>query len=230
MTSAIIPAYNEEQFIGTTVRVLHAAGIVDEIIVVDDRSSDETARVAAEAGARVIRLRHHRGKRGAQEAGVRVARGAILLLLDADLGETVSEARKLLEPVVAGQCDMTIAVFPTRPGRGGGMGLVVRLARWGIRRITGKEMQAPLSGQRALRRSVWVHARGIAKGFGSEVALAIDAIRTGHSVLEIPVEMDHRVTGNDLAGILHRARQFLDVACALWVRRGWRRPRPPAHS
>lgn len=230
MTSAVIPAYNEQGYIEVTVRALAAASLADEIIVVDDGSTDHTARVATEAGAKVIRLRRRRGKRAAQDAGARAARGNILLFLDADLGETVTEARKLLDPVMEGVCDMTVGVFPARPGRGGGMGLVVRLARWGIRRITGLEMQAPLSGQRALRRVVWVHARGIARGFGSEVALTIDAICSGHSILEVPVEMDHRVTGNDLRGFLHRARQFVDVARALWVRRKWRCPYRPVRS
>ena len=222
MTSAIIPAHNEADRIAATVRALASTGVADEIIVVDDGSDDHTGRLAAEAGAKVIHLRHRRGKRGALDAGARAAKGNCLLFLDADLGDTANQAGDLLGPVLSGECDMTIGVFPSRPGRGGGLGLVVRLARWGIRRITGRTMQAPLSGQRALRRSVWARARGIARGFGSEVAMTIDAICSGYHVLEVPVEMDHRVTANDLAGYRHRARQFMDVARALWVRRKWR--------
>jgi len=229
MTSAVIPAYNEEETIERTVRALASTGIADEIIVVDDGSTDRTAHLAATAGAKVIRLRRRRGKRGAQDAGARAAKGNYLLFLDADLGETASEATKLLAPVLRGDCDMSIGVLPKRPGRGGGVGLVVRLARWGIRRTTGLIMEAPLSGQRALRRAVWAHARGLARGFGTEVALTIDAVAAGYRVLEVPVNMDHRVTGNDLRGILHRARQFRDVALALWARRKWR-CRPPRRS
>lgn len=222
MTSAIIPAYNEENYIETTVRALASSGLVDEILVVDDASEDRTAHVATQAGAKVLRLRRRRGKRAALDAGARAARGNYLLFLDADIGETATEAAKLLEPVHRGECDMSIGVLPSRPGRGGGFGLVVRLARWGIRRITGVTMEAPLSGQRALRRAVWTRARGVAHGFGNEVALTIDAICAGYRVMEVPVQMDHRVTGNDLRGILHRARQFRDVARALWIRRKWR--------
>jgi glycosyltransferase involved in cell wall biosynthesis len=222
MTSAIIPAHNEAERIVATVQALAATAIADEVIVVDDGSEDHTGRLAGEAGAKVIRLRHRRGKRGALDAGARAARGNYLLFLDADLGDTAKQAGALLSPVLAGECDMTIGVFPTRPGRGGGLGLVVRFARWGIHRITGRTMQAPLSGQRALRRAVWARSRGIARGFGSEVAMTIDAICSGYHVLEVPVEMDHRVTGSDLAGYRHRARQFVDVARALWVRRKWR--------
>lgn len=102
------------------------------------------------------------------------------------------------------------------------MGLVVGLARRGIEVITGQTMRAPLSGQRALRRIIWNNARGMAPGFGTEVALTIDAMVCGFRVLEVPVDMDHRVTGRDWPSMRHRARQFVDVARALWIRRKWR--------
>ena len=222
MISAIIPAYNEEAYIADTVNALVQTGLVDEIIVVDDASTDRTFRVASATGVKTIRLRRRRGKRAAQDAGARAARGNYLLFLDADLGATAANVAPLLDPVLKGECDMTVGVFPARPGRGGGFGLVVGLARYGIFKITGRVMEAPLSGQRALRRSVWAHARGAARGFGSEVALTIDALCAGYSVMEVPVEMDHRVTTNDMAGFRHRARQFIDVLRALWVRRKWR--------
>lgn len=222
MISAVIPAYNEEQCIEETILALRDSGQVEEIIVVDDGSTDHTYRVASATGAKVLCLRHHRGKRGAQDAGCRAAHGNFLLFLDADLGATAANVRPLIEPVLNGECDMTIGVLPSQPGKGGGFGLVVGLARYGIFRMTGRTMEAPLSGQRALRRAVWSHARGLARGFGSEVALTIDAICAGYTVIEVPVEMAHRVTGNDLPGFLHRARQFRDVALALWVRRKWR--------
>ena len=222
MISAVIPAYNEEDRIEETVRALAQSGLADEIVVVDDASTDHTYRVAAATGAKVVHLRRRRGKRGAQDAGARAAHGNYLLFLDADLGATAANAGPLIEPVLNGECDMTIGVLPSQAGKGGGFGLVVGLARYGIFRITGQIMEAPLSGQRAMRRAVWARARGVARGFGSEVALTIDALRSGYSVMEVPVNMSHRVTGNDLQGILHRARQFWDVGRALWIRRKWR--------
>jgi glycosyltransferase involved in cell wall biosynthesis len=230
MTSAVIPAFNEEQYIESTVRALASSGLADEIIVVDDGSTDHTYRVAASAGAKALHLRHRRGKRGAQDAGVRAARGNVLLFLDADLGETAANAGPLLNPVLDGECDMAIGILPSQPGKGGGFGLVVGLARYGIFRVTGRTMEAPLSGQRALRRAVWARARGVAHGFGAEVALTIDAICAGYHVIEVPVDMSHRVTGNDLEGFRHRARQFVDVARALWVRRKWRCHQPVRRS
>jgi glycosyltransferase involved in cell wall biosynthesis len=222
MISVIIPAYNEAERIEKTLCALHEIPDLEEILVVDDGSTDSTAQIADRAGATVLRLPQNRGKGHALTLGVQATRGDILLLLDADLGESATEAVKLLAPVLNDEADMTIATFPVIPGAGGGVGLVVRLARSGIRRITGRAMIAPLSGQRALRRAVLNETEGFAGGFGAEVGLTIDALCAGFRVLEVPTEMTHRITGRDAGAVRHRARQFLAVLCALQARRGKR--------
>jgi glycosyltransferase involved in cell wall biosynthesis len=221
MTSAVIPAFNEAERIGKTIAALKRLPEIDEIVVVDDGSTDDTASAAEAAGARVVRQSPNRGKGAALTAGIKSAQGDILLLLDADLGETADQAASLLPPVMNGEADMSIATFPVIPGKGGGFGFVVRLARNGILKRTGKEMQAPLSGQRAIRREV-LEKIGIAGGFGAEVALTIDALCAGFHVVEVPTTMTHRVTGRDWKAMRHRARQFNAVARALWARRGRR--------
>jgi hypothetical protein len=92
---------------------------------------------------------------------------------------------------------------------------VVRLSRWGIRRATGQTMIAPLSGQRCLTLPAFVAARPLAHGFGVETAMTIDVLRAGYRVLEVPTQMDHRVTGNDWRAQRHRLRQLRDVLRAL---------------
>ncbi len=218
----MIPAYNEEARIEETVRALQDLPGVDEVIVVDDGSADATAGRAEAAGARVVLLTPNRGKGEALAAGMAAAHGGILLLLDADLGATASQADRLLEPVKRGEADMTIARFPVISGKGGGFGLVVRLARWGILRTTGRRMAAPLSGQRAIRRAVWERVGGFAPGFGAEVALTIDALCAGFRVVEVETTMMHRVTGRDWKGVRHRMGQFVAVLRALWPRRSRR--------
>ena len=104
----------------------------------------------------------------------------VLVLLDGDLGATAAEAGTLLEPVLAGAADMTIATLP-KPPASGGFGLVKGLARWGIRRLSGFEPTAPLSGQRALSRAAWEAATPFATGYGVEVGLTVRAARAGHA-------------------------------------------------
>jgi glycosyltransferase involved in cell wall biosynthesis len=223
LVSAVIPAYREEERIGATVHELRIAlgawaaqrGEA-EVLVVDDGSPDRTGAVAEEAGARVLRLPRNRGKGGALAAGLAAARGRWLLLLDADTGATAPEALKLLAPVVAGEADMTVATFPPQPG--GGFGFVRRLAAWGLARSGAPPMQAPLSGQRALSRAAWERLGRLDPGFGIEMGLNLDAARAGLRVLEVPTLMAHRVTFRDVAGFLHRARQFRDVLRAILAR------------
>jgi len=223
MISAIIPAYNEAERIGATIQGIRQIKEVDEILVVDDGSTDGTSQAAETAGATVIRMDVNQGKGAALDKGASIAHSDILLLLDADLGSSSSQANALLEPVTSGHADMTIASFPVIPGKGGGIGMVVRLARWGICRATGANVFSPLSGQRAMRREVWEKLGGFERGFGAEVALTIDALRWGFKVVEVPVNMTHSVTGRDWKAVRHRARQFAAVARALWKRRGIRR-------
>lgn len=221
MISALIPARNESDRILATLKAVRRIEGVREIVVIDDGSTDDTGSLASEAGARVVRLPVNRGKGAALTAGLQAAAGDVLLLLDADLGATAAEAGCLLAPVTAGQADLAIATFPRVAGRGGGVGLVVGLARRGIRDATGREMEAPLSGQRALRREVLQSVLPLPSGFGVEVAMTIGALRGGYRVVEVPTTMTHRVTGRTPRAILHRARQYAAVAAAL---RAVRRP------
>lgn len=223
MITAIVPAFNEQQRIAETIAAIRAIPEVAEVIVVDDGSADGTAENAEKAGARVIRQRTNRGKGAAIATGVASAAGDILLLLDADLGSSASEARALLEPVLADKADMTIATFPVIPGKGGGLGLVVGQARDGIREMTGVTMQAPLSGQRAITRKAIESLGSLPAGFGLEVAMTVTALKRGLRVLEVPTTMTHRVTGRSLRDMLHRARQFMAVRHTLAQLRSERR-------
>jgi hypothetical protein len=222
---ALIPAHNEAQRIVATVEAVRAVPSIDRILVIDDCSEDGTAELAHAAGAEVIRLESNIGKGGALQAGLDSVReqADVLVLLDGDLGSTAREAGVLVDPVLAGEADMTIATLPKPPGSGG-FGLVKGLARWGIRRLSGFEATAPLSGQRALSRAAWTAATPFATGYGVEVGLTVRAARAGMRLIEVPTAMGHAATGRDLAGFLHRGRQFVQVARAL-LRSAAERPR-----
>lgn len=233
--SVLIPAYNEVDLISQTVAAALEIPGVTEVIVVDDASTDGTAEAATSAGAhRVIRLHPNAGKGGALNRAWPEARGAILLLLDADLGGSASEGHVLLEPLLCGEADMSIAVFGRSreasdgsgvqglAARSGGFGLVVKTARRGIRWLTGRDITAPLSGQRALRREIVERCGGFPERFGVEVGLTVDVLRMGYRIAEVPVHMVHRASGRDMRGFLHRGRQMQDVLSVL-VRKALRR-------
>jgi glycosyltransferase involved in cell wall biosynthesis len=225
--AVVIPAYNEADRVGATVTAARTLPGVDVVVVVDDGSRDATTAVAREAGARALRYARNHGKAMAMMVGARevaeldrrrpAGGPRHLLFLDADLGATAGCAGPLIEPVAAGEADMTIAVFATRV-KLGGHGFVVRLAGSGIRRAAGWAPAQPLNGQRCLTRAAFEAARPLARGFGVETAMTIDLMRKGMRVVEVEVEMAHRATGSDLPSQLHRARQLADVGLALATR------------
>jgi hypothetical protein len=222
---AVVPAKDEEERVGATVAALREIPAVTHVLVVDDGSDDQTATVAEWAGAsEVLRHGRNRGKAAAMKTGALRARelapGSALLFADADLERSASTLTALVEPVLSGMADMTIAVLPPQDRPGGGFGMVVRTAREGISRLTGWAPQQPLSGQRCLTREAFDAALPLAPGWGVEVGLTIDVLRGGGRVMEVPCELHHRVTGRDLGSQVHRARQLADVARAVADRSG----------
>jgi glycosyltransferase involved in cell wall biosynthesis len=118
MISFVIPAYNEERLLGAALGAIHqaawAVGEPYEVVVADDASTDRTAAVAGEHGARVVRVAH-RQIAATRNAGARAAKGDFLIFVDADT--LVNEA------VVRG------AVAALRGGAAGG-GAAVRFDGW----------------------------------------------------------------------------------------------------
>ncbi|HWG24009.1 glycosyltransferase family 2 protein [Actinospica sp.] len=226
-TAVVISAYRESERIGATVDGARSLPGVDLVIVVDDGSDDdgETARIAKEHGAIVVRHPRNRGKGAAMETGAAAvatiearedaARPRLLLFLDADLEASAGAAAPLTEPVRNGEAGMTIAILPPQHTAGGGHGFVVKLAKDGIRRAVGFEATQPLSGQRCLTREAFEVALPLAHGFGVETGLTIDVLRAGIKVREVEAEFHHRVTGTDFSAQVHRGRQYRDVARAL---------------
>lgn len=215
----LIPAYNEEDIIGDTIHSALSMPGVEEVVVIDDGSEDETPFVAHEAGARVIQMDQNLGKGAAMNKGFSDTDSDILLFIDADLGYCAAETYRLVEPLVADQADMSIAVMQAPPGHKGGFGFVLKLARWGIKKYGGVLVSAPISGQRAIKRKLIEDIGGFERGFGVETALTIDALRKDYKIVEVPLPLSHRTSGRNLKGFMHRGQQFLDIARALWKRR-----------
>lgn len=112
--AAVIPAYNEAATVEDVVRVALDCGCVDEVIVVDSLSTDDTPAVAAEAGARVISA-SVAGKGEAMSAGVAATDADVLLFLDGDLiGLRNEHLQRLVREVEQG-ADMSCGLFDRGP-------------------------------------------------------------------------------------------------------------------
>ncbi|HEX5885866.1 MAG TPA: dolichyl-phosphate beta-glucosyltransferase, partial [Pyrinomonadaceae bacterium] len=207
--SVVIPAYNEAVRLGNTLRAvvdyLRQNSPDAEVIVVDDGSSDQTAELAREAlldagnlRTSVISYKSNLGKGRAVRLGLLAARGEVTLFSDADLSTPITEAPKLIEPILRGECDVAfgsralnrelIGVHqPWRREQGGRVfNLVVRLA-------TGLPFWDTQCGFKAFRMSVCrplVEAATVDR-FGFDVELLYLAFVAGLKLKEIPVRWDH---------------------------------------
>lgn len=212
--SVLIPAYNEEETIEATIDSLRRALPGAELLVIDDCSSDSTAALASAWEVTVLRHERNLGKAGALDTGLKESCGQVVAMVDGDMGSCAGEISHLVEAVLGNQCDMAIALFAS--SRGGGVGLVSNLARWGIYLLTGRKLRAPLSGQRAATRTLMEQCLPRSGGFGLETELTLNALRRGCQIREYATGFVHQGQGWSRAGFCHRGRQFIDVLAALW--------------
>lgn len=215
--SILIPAFNEEKRIGNTLKPLLDSKWIDEIIVIDDGSLDHTAKKAREYGVVVSRLEKNMGKGWALQHGIKQARGNVIGFLDADVEESSIEIEKLIQPIIDGQCDVTIAKFPPSTKKGG-FGFVKKLAQKGVYFYTKKQISSSLSGQRVFKRRVLEDIVLPTGGYGVEVDMTIDILKKGYKIQEVAVNMKHAETGRDLEGFKHRGKQFLHISYVLFKR------------
>ncbi len=109
--TAIVPAYNEAGRIGAVLDVLTTYPNFEEVIVVDDGSTDETEKVVKKYLVRYVKNVSNKGKGYAMDAGVNLSKGDIIFFADADVtGLTHGIINDLLKPVIDGKVDMSIAM------------------------------------------------------------------------------------------------------------------------
>lgn len=213
-TWAVVPAYNEADRIGGTIKGLQHH-VTEQVLVVDDGSWDETYQRAKQSGVEVVRLPQNRGKGRAVTLGIdhvlKKPETSVIVLADADLGESAGDLAELVRTVQEGRADMAIADFRSP----GGFGLARRLASRGIMYLTGFKPNSPLSGQRALSRYAAERLFPYTPGWGLEVGMTVRALWSDLNVLEVPLCLSHRATRRDWAGFWHRGRQCAAIASTL---------------
>jgi glucosyl-3-phosphoglycerate synthase len=223
--SVCIPARDEGSTVGSVVRAVvqpflasaGGNGLVDEVLVLNDGSTDDTADQAAAAGARVVASQGSDGGKGqAMAAALDAADGDLIVFLDADVANTTPAfVTGMLGPLLLhGDEDIALVKgFYTRPlhGEPTGGGRVTELVARPVLELLFPELseiRQPLAGETAAHR--WVFEKvGFADGYGVEIALLIDvATHLGPGVLA-QVDLGERIHRNRP---LHELRpQAVDV-------------------
>lgn len=213
--SIIIPAYNEAERIVDTLDGIVKYEEVNEIIVIDDASTDKTAdlvKAYESEKVKIFSLHKNSGKGHALNEGLKKINKAsnIIGFLDADLGISSSDAIKLIKPILSSTADVTIAQFKPAKKKGG-LGFVKKLAKNSVYELTGVELNSTLSGQRFFKKEVLDIFDEIPYGYGVEVGMTVDILNSGFRVKEVLVDMTHAETGRDLKGFIHRGKQYLHI-------------------
>ena len=229
-----MPARNEAQCIGAVVRELLAlrtpdgAALLMEVVVADNGSTDATARIAADAGARVVAVAQAGYGRACWE-GVRASRGNVLLFVDGDGAADAADAPSLLDAVADGA---QLAIGVRHAPDAGAMTVTQRfgnaLACW-LMRLLWRMPVADLGPHRAIRREAFDALDMQDRSFGWTVEMQVRAHALGLRVAERPVCWHARTGGvskisGTLRGVVGAGLGILGMIARLW----WReRRRPP---
>ncbi|MFQ5575326.1 MAG: glycosyltransferase family 2 protein [Terriglobia bacterium] len=198
----IIPAYNEEDRIGTVLEAVTGSDLVDEVIVVNDGSRDATGSVVEKHGVRLVNRSANGGKGAAMQDGLQATNADIIGFVDADLVNfTADHLRSLIEPLLADRALlMTLGKF-TR-GR--------KRTDWAQRLVPS------ISGQRFLRREVLEGMPDLSNaGFGVETLISRHVKSIGARTTEVLLPRASQVMKEEkmgpIAGFLDRLRMYKEI-------------------
>ncbi|MBI1878579.1 MAG: glycosyltransferase family 2 protein, partial [Chloroflexi bacterium] len=189
-----IPAFNEAQAIKLVLESLRTPGFdfVQEIIVIDDGSSDNTACIAQEVGERVIRHQQNMGYGASLKTGIRAAQTEFVLTMDADDQHHAEDVQRLWD--MAGDYDMVVgqrtglrqSPFWRMPGKW----LLWIMANY----LTRRSIPDLNSGLRLIRRDIALKYLHVCpSGFSFSTTITITLLNRGYKVAYIPIEIKKRV-------------------------------------
>ncbi|MGB7217477.1 MAG: glycosyltransferase family 2 protein [Vicinamibacterales bacterium] len=190
-TSVIVPAFDEGPSIGSLVADLRSTAAWREILVIDDGSTDETGKLAAAAGARVIRHPYNKGNGAAVKTGIRHATGSFILIIDADGQHRAADAPRLVS-----QLNVYDLVVGARSAASQASA-ARRIGNLWLNQIAGYLAERTIpdltSGFRAARRErllEFLHL--LPNGFSTPTTTTLAFLKAGYSVRFEPIEAANR--------------------------------------
>jgi glycosyltransferase involved in cell wall biosynthesis len=200
--SVVIPAYNEQDAIAAVVKGL-PPGLANEIIVVDNGSTDATALRAEEAGARVVK-EARRGYGAACYKGLLAAGEAnVIVFLDGDNSDDPAELPCLLAPIKDGQADFVVGSRLSGSLEPAAMPSHARLGNWlvaGLMRSAYKVKITDIGSFRAIRKDILLSLGMEQMTFGWPVEMLVKAARQGARIVEVPVSYRKRIGISKVSG------------------------------
>ena len=202
LLSVVIPVFNEEPTVGDVIARLKAtlqkSSVNHEVIVVDDRSADNSLETARNHGTRVYSLKQHMGKGYALRVGFMKAKGEIIATIDSDGSHRPEELPLLLAPMLQDKADFVIGSRflnnkPTSAKKLNAIG--VRLFNGLIKFFTKTEVTDSQSGYRVMKAEILKVSRLVSGGYEIESEMLVKTARKGFRVQEVPISFEQRTYG-----------------------------------
>lgn len=206
--SVVIPAFDEASTIGVVVQALRSAGSWREVLVVDDGSVDETAIVAATAGAHVITHPYNKGNGAAVKTGIRHASGEYVLIIDADGQHSAADAMRLVG--FLGEYDLVVGARAGTGQASAARHVGNNVLNWIASYLTGRPIPDLTSGLRAARTSglrEFLHL--LPNGFSTPTTTTLSFIKAGYSVRFEPIAVAPRLGRSKIRFVSDGAKFFL---------------------
>ncbi|HTG96328.1 MAG TPA: glycosyltransferase [Burkholderiales bacterium] len=196
--AVLIPCFNEAAAIGAVVRAFRAALPGAQVYVFDNNSTDDSRRLAAEAGA-IVRAEARQGKGNVVRRMFADVDADVYLLVDGDGTYDAPSAPRLIETLLEGGCDMVTGVRKAagtgsyRPGHVFGNRLLTAI----VGRVFGRRIGDLLSGYRALSRRFVKSFPALSSGFEIETELSVHALELGIPFAEVETPYYARPGGSE---------------------------------
>jgi glycosyltransferase involved in cell wall biosynthesis len=200
--SIVIPAYNEERFIGTLLSQIEAVdlaalGVAKEIIVVDDCSRDRTSEVVAGfPGVRLHRLPVNGGKGGAVKAGLALATGDYVIIQDADLEYEPRDYVPMMRAILDKRADVVYGSRYMAGGRHQGQSWTAYLGGRSLslvcRLCTGAYLTDTVTALKLFPRTLLTSLDLQTSGFELDHEITAKVLARGRSIVEVPVQYHPR--------------------------------------
>jgi glycosyltransferase involved in cell wall biosynthesis len=206
----LLPAYNEELSIGTTIQNIRNLHPEFEILVVDDGSTDGTLQVAMDAGANVWPLPYNVGNGAAIKTGLRMARGEWIVMMDADGQHKAEDINRLLE--YRKSFDMVVGARTKSSATKLHRDIANKLYNWFASYVTAFKVEDLTSGLRLVRSStVQQFIYLLPNTFSYPSTLTMGYLRSGRTLKYVPIETRARKGKSKIKLLRDGTRFFLII-------------------
>jgi glycosyltransferase involved in cell wall biosynthesis len=217
--SILMPVYNEAETIAAVVEKVQSVPLDKEIVLVNDASTDGTARIVDRLASPEVRVLHHSansGKGAAICTALSAATGEVIVIQDADFEYDPFDFPRLIAPMLAGQADVVYGVRSLQSQRSY-MNLGNKFVTMAANLLYGQNIKDLETGYKMMWREIGCSLDLECSRFDIEAEITAKLVRSGYKIHEIPIQYTARYHNKKLSPL-----DGIPTLRALWKYRNWK--------